>query len=160
MRITYGTGKDQFQNSIVMYLDDTGSVGIGVRPPAYKLDVAGSIHGSSFPVSSDVRFKTDVRQLTGVLERLEMIRGISFDWNERYESLGRSTGHREIGVIAQEVEAAFPELVTTWGEDDYRAVDYSRMTAVLVEAVKELKAENEALRERLAKLEAVVGRED
>ena len=58
------------------------------------------------------------------------------------------------------MEAAFPELVTTWGEEDYRAVDYGRMTAVLLEAIKELKAENEALKQRLASLEAVVGLED
>jgi hypothetical protein len=95
-----------------------------------------------------------VRQLTGVLEKLERIRGVSFEWNELYESLGRASGHREIGVIAQEVEAVFPELVTTWGEDDYRAVEYGSMTGVLIEAIKELKAENEALRRRIGALES------
>ena len=72
-----------------------------------------------------------------MLERLERIRGVSFDWNELYESVGHSTGHREIGVVAQEVEAVFPELVSVWGDEKYMAVDYGRFTAVLVEAVKE-----------------------
>lgn len=129
-----------------------GNVGIGTWP-AYPLDVAGQAHASSFPVSSDVRFKKNVKQLNNVLDKLKQIRGVSFDWNELYESLGRSTGHREIGVIAQEVEAVFPELVTTWSDEEYRAVDYSRLTAVLVEAVKELKAENEALKQRIDVLE-------
>jgi hypothetical protein len=88
---------------------------------------------------------------------------VTFEWNEAYESLGRSTKRREIGVIAQEVEAVFPELVTIWGEHDYRAVDYGRLTAVLIEAVKELnakhdklEADNEALRVELKSLRQVV----
>ncbi|KKN91747.1 hypothetical protein LCGC14_0214150 [marine sediment metagenome] len=130
-----------------------GNVGIGTTSPGYKLDVSGSAHASSFPVSSDVRFKTNVDQITNVLDKLDKIQGVSFDWNELYKSLGRSTGHREIGLIAQEVETVFPELVTTWGEENYKAVDYSRMTAVLVEAIKELKAENEMLEQRIEALE-------
>jgi hypothetical protein len=130
-----------------------GSVGIGTAKPAYKLDVAGEVHASNFPNSSDVRLKTNVTPLTNVLEKLEKIRGISFEWNEVYEALGRSTGHREIGVTAQDVEAVFPELVTTWGDEGYKAVDYGRLTGVLIEAAKELKAENEALKQRIEALE-------
>jgi hypothetical protein len=100
-----------------------------------------------------MRFKENVEQLTGVLDKLDRVRGVKFDWNARYESLGRSTGHREIGVIAQEIEEEFPELVTTWGDDDYRAVDYGRMAGVFIEAIKELRAENYALRDRIEALE-------
>jgi hypothetical protein len=134
--------------------DATGEVGIGTSSPGYDLDVAGICHASSFPTSSDERFKENVEQLSGVLDRLARVRGVAFDWNERYEALGRSTGHREIGVIAQEVEAVFPELVTTWGDEDYRAVDYGRLTGVLIEAVRELRAENEDLSRRVEALEA------
>ena len=126
-----------------------GRVGIGTTIPGYKLDVAGQAHATSFPTSSDARFKKDVTQLSNVLEKLDTIRGVSFEWNEQYESLGRSTGHREIGVIAQEVESVFPELVTEWGDDNYRAVDYGRFAGVFIEAIKELKAENEILKQRI-----------
>ena len=122
-----------------------GYVGVNTTAPAYPLDVAGNCHASSFPTSSDARLKTNVQQLTGVLDKVEKLRGVSFDWNSTYEAMGRSTGHREIGVIAQEVEAQFPELVTTWGDQNYRAVDYGRLTAVLIEAVKELRAQNSEL---------------
>lgn len=128
-------------------------VGIGTSTPAYKLDVAGTCHASSFPTSSDVRLKTNVTQLTDALEKLAKIRGVAFDWNETYDSLGRSTGHREIGVIAQEVEEQFPELVTKWGDKEYRAVDYGRLAAVLIEAIKTLKIENEDLQKRISALE-------
>ena len=131
-------------------------VGIGTTTPGYLLDVAGPAHASSFPTSSDARLKANIKQLTNVLEKLQSIRGVSFDWNDLYESFGRSTGHREIGVIAQEVEAVFPELVTTWGEEEYRAVDYGRLTAVLVEAVKEQQAQIEELKAEIADLKVRV----
>jgi hypothetical protein len=136
-----------------------GNVGIGsgASNPAFPLDVSGSAHASSFPTSSDARLKTDVEQLSGVLPKLDKVRGVSFEWNQLYESLGRSTGHREIGVIAQEVEAVFPELVTTWGDNEYKAVDYGRLTGVLIEAIKELNQANRTLKARLDALEARCG---
>ena len=143
LRISHGNSPGNFELISIL---QNGNVGVGTVSPIYKLDVAGSAHATSFPTSSDERFKREVRPLTQVLEKLDKIRGISFEWNERYASLGRATGHREIGVIAQEVEAVFPELVTTWGDDRYRAIDYGRLTAVLVEAIKQLKEETEALK--------------
>jgi hypothetical protein len=134
-------------------------IGFGAQNPAFQLDVSGPAHASSFPTSSDARLKTEVEQLDGALQKLDKIRGVSFEWNEVCESLGRSTGRTEIGVIAQEVEAVFPELVTTWGDEGYRAVDYGRLTAVLVEAVKELRDENRALQQRLHRLETALEHE-
>lgn len=52
----------------------------------------------------------------------------------------------EMGFVAQEVEPIFPEVVITGG-DGYRAIDYSKMVAVLTEAIKELRYENDELRQ-------------
>lgn len=131
-------------------------IGLGAQNPAFQLDVSGPAHASSFPTSSDARLKTNVEQLTGVLEKLEKIRGVRFEWNKLCDSLGRSTGHTEIGVIAQEVESVFPELVTTWGDEGYKAVDYGRLTGVLIEAIREVKEENQMLKQRLDTLEAAL----
>jgi len=147
-----------------MVFDGSGNVAIGTTTtPAFKLDVAGAAHATSFPTSSDARLKKNVQPLSNVVEKIERLRGVTFDWNERYEALGRSTGKREIGVIAQEVEAVFPELVTTWGDESYRAVDYGRPTGVLIEGIKEqqaqirdLRAQNSELKARLEALEGVV----
>jgi hypothetical protein len=136
---------------------DTGTgnvgIGIGVTEPAAKLDVGGVIHCTTTTNSSDERFKTNIAPLTDTLKKIDSIRGITFDWNELHQSLGRSTGRRKIGVIAQDLEKPFPELVSTWDEKGYRAVDYGRFTAVLLEAIKEIKAKNESLERRVAALE-------
>lgn len=105
---------------------------------------------------SDTRLKTNVSQLTRVLEKLGAVRGVSFAWNSTAKSIGLSSDRREIGVIAQEVEAVFPEVVISPGGEGYKTVDYSKLTAVLIEAVKELKAENDALKQRLEALEKAV----
>ena len=64
---------------------------------------------------------------------------------------------RRVGVIAQELEAVFPELVFTSGGEGYKTVAYYQLTAVLIEAVKELNAENDELRARLEALEQAAG---
>jgi hypothetical protein len=90
-----------------------------------------------------------------VLDKVEMIRGVSFEWNEVANSIGISDGRRQIGVLAQDVEAVFPELVGT-SKGIYKGVDYAKLTAVLIEAVKELKSENESLRQRIEVMEEAI----
>jgi hypothetical protein len=142
-------------NQDIILANGGGKVGIGTRTPAERLHVVGDVHANNMRGTSDMRVKTDIHVLTHVLEKLEKIRGVSFAWHELSASLGCTPGHRGIGVIAQEVEAVFPELVTRGGEEEYRAIDYGRLTAVLVEAVKELKAEHGVLKQRI---EGVEGR--
>ncbi|NQV09271.1 tail fiber domain-containing protein [Candidatus Woesearchaeota archaeon] len=111
----------------------------------YKIDVNGDIYASGTFVPSDLRFKTNIVKLSGVLDKIDNINGVYFDWKDKKES-------RQIGLIAQEVNKVYPELIST-NEEGYMAMDYSKMTAVLVEAIKELKAENEALKKRVELLE-------
>jgi hypothetical protein len=63
------------------------------------------------------------------------IRGVSFQWREGHR---RDDRERQLGVIAQEVEAVFPESVFTDPRSGYKIVDYTGLVAVLIEAVKEL----------------------
>ncbi len=94
--------------------------------------------------SSDARLKTDIAPLSGALAGLAGLRGVSY--------LGRdeASDGRRLGVLADEVAAHFPELVTVSPRDGYQAVDYQGMTAVLIEAVKDLAAQVSELRGRLA----------
>jgi hypothetical protein len=113
--------------------------------------------GPSFNVtSSDERLKTNVRQVEGALEKLERIRGVAFESTETESpyALGGVPGQPSLGVVAQEVEEVFPEVVSIYEPDqEYRAVDYNGLTGVLIEAVKELKAQNDELRSRIEALE-------
>ena len=68
--------------------------------------------------------------------------GYTFDWKEGIEDIVSHTGH-DIGVKAQEVQAMYPELVHE-RDNGYLAVDYIKLTAVLLQAVKELNAKVEA----------------
>jgi hypothetical protein len=106
--------------------------------------------------SSDARLKTNIRQVEGALDRLEGIRGVTFETAETGSpyALAGVPGETSIGVVAQEVEEVFPELVSTYDPDqEYKAVGYNGLTSVLIEAVKELKAQNEELRSRIEALE-------
>ena len=110
-------------------------------------------HAKAFYTTSDARLKKNVRPLTDVMEKLEQIRGVSFEWNDTPNSPDHSNECREVGVIAQDVEVAFPELVSSWGDEGYKTVDYGRLSAILIEAVKHLKSENDSLKSRLDALE-------
>jgi hypothetical protein len=133
--------------------DATGYVGLGTSNPGTRLDVAGDVQCVNLHETSDARLKTDVEEITGVLDRLDGVRGVTYRWNGEAGTLGADVGQEAVGVIAQELEGAFPQLVSTSGAG-YKSVEYGGLTAVLLEAVKELKAENEALRQRIEVLEA------
>jgi Chaperone of endosialidase len=133
-----------------MYIQNgTQNVGIDITSPQAKLHVSGPLiaAGSVFP--SDARLKTNIEPMSDVLERLHQVRGVSFDWNEKYEVFGTPMGERQIGIIAQELEAVFPEMVMTVGDYDYKAIDYSKLTVLLLEALHELHAKVGQLERRV-----------
>jgi hypothetical protein len=146
-----------------MHIDPSGNVGIGTTAPVCKLDVNGDIYCSGTYQPSDEQLKTEVQPLAGVLDKLDRIRAVSFRWNEKARTLGAKTSTRQIGVLAQELEQVFPELVRTpepitveellKGRSEktltaevrqrlqedvekarYKAVNYRELTVVLLEA--------------------------
>ncbi len=93
--------------------------------------------------SSDERLKDNIEVIPNCLGRLKDIKGVEFDWNDKqsvYE------GH-DIGVIAQDIEKIAPSLVTD-RDNGYKAVKYEKLTAILVQAVKELAAKVEELEKK------------
>ena len=85
--------------------------------------------------SSDRRLKDNIQPIPDALQKIEEIGGYEFDWNDNQDTF---EGH-DIGVIAQEIEAVAPELVAT-RDNGYKAVKYDKLTAILIQAVKELSA--------------------
>ena len=83
-----------------------GNVGIGTITPAYVLDVNGSVHATSFPTSSDRRFKKNITPITNAINTIKALNGVSFNWNEfiNERRKGYSLNERILGFIAQDVE--------------------------------------------------------
>ena len=136
-------------------ISPSGNVGIGTVSPSYRLHVAGDAMANHWYTSSDSRLKENITPLTNAIEKVSALRGIYFNLK------GEPASKREVGVIAQEVEAVLPEVVSEDAQS-YKSVDYSKLTPLLIEAVKgqqaqieALKAENEAaVRELRAQDEA------
>ncbi|RZA08801.1 MAG: hypothetical protein EOP11_03770 [Proteobacteria bacterium] len=152
-----------------MRIDQTGNVGIGSTAPNYKLEVVGDINATGnvraagAVLTSDIRYKQDIRPLEDSLAKLMRLRGVSYFWRQSEFPEKHFNDRAQVGVIAQDVEKVFPELVDT-DKKGFKAVNYSAFVAPLIEAVKSLfdktsaleartQAENQALKLRADKLE-------
>ena len=101
---------------------------------------------------SDARLKTNVTLLTNALQRVLALRPSNFEWGtDQIPGLSQTP---QIGLIAQEVEQIYPELVSI-GPRGYKTLDYARLTPILVAAVQEQQAQIMALETRLLALESV-----
>jgi hypothetical protein len=153
-----------------LVIDPAGNrVGVETDAPTQSLDVNGNARfrsiasdayygvlnrksdGTLTTATSDIRLKENIENLNNSLEKVMQLRGVSFTWKTNPEYGTR------IGFIAQEFEKVIPELVFTNEVDGYKGINYAEVTAVLVEAIKELKTENDLLRKRLEQLEVLIG---
>lgn len=122
---------------------------VGPTDPLATLTVAGDICATgTIGACSDARFKTDVEPITNSLERILKLRGVMYRWKQDDYPDYQFDNRRHIGVIAQELEKQFPELVMT-DDDGYKSVDYSRLTPILVEAVKDQQAQIDDQNDRI-----------
>ena len=91
--------------------------------------------GGDVTAFSDMRIKHDIETIEGALAKVSDMRGVYFK---------RNNGEAGTGVIAQEIENILPEVVK---DGEYKSVAYGNMVGILIEAIKELKAEVEKLKE-------------
>jgi hypothetical protein len=104
---------------------------------------------------SDRRFKKNITPFGSTLNQLTALQPVHFYWRAA-EFPDRHFGEAQTyGLIAQDVEQVFPELVVT-GEDGFKAIDYSKLPLLTIQAVKELKTENDALKARLTEIERLI----
>jgi hypothetical protein len=107
--------------------------------------------------SSDRRFKRNILPIDSALQKLLRLQGVTFEWQTDQFPERNFTEGRQVGVVAQDMEVVLPEVVTT-GTDGYKAVAYDKLTAVLIEAVKQQQAQIEDLTQRLRRIEGDNGR--
>jgi hypothetical protein len=93
--------------------------------------------------TSDSRLKTNVAKIENALAKTVSLDGITFNWNDL--AIGKDLNEREPGLLAQQVQIALPEAVAE-RENGYLAVRYEKLVPLLIEAIKELKAEVDALK--------------
>ncbi len=84
--------------------------------------------------ASDRRFKKDIVDIDGALNDILNLRGVTYYWKDENKDQSK-----QMGLIAQEVEKVFPEVVETDGSG-YKSVAYQNLVAPLIEAIKELHA--------------------
>ena len=108
------------------------------------LHVDGDVIAASTTVSSDEKLKKDIKPIEDALEIVGAIKGVDFTW--------KKDDKRSSGVIAQDIQSVMPHLVKEVKEldsdDSHLAVNYDGLIGVLIEAVKELKAEVETLKNK------------
>ena len=117
--------------------------------------------GDVYTAFSDERLKANVNPITDPLAKLMSIRGVTFQPNDTAASYGFNDTRVQIGVLAQDVERVIPEVIrpapfdlefTDTGDarsrsgENYKTIQYERMIPLLIEAIKELKSEVDALR--------------
>ena len=127
----------------------TSNVGVNCIPTlGYALDVSGQIRASGdITAFSDIRFKTDVQRIPDALSKVQRLCGYTFKRIDEPE-----ISRRYLGVIAQEVLAVVPEAVQ--GNDATGlSVAYGNLSALLIEAVKELVESVKGLSDRVSAIE-------
>lgn len=145
--------------SNALVLGGTGTyavrVGIGTTTPSNVFTIAqgaGDAISDGWNTYSSRRWKTNIRTLSGALSKVERLRGVSYDLKEG--------GGHEIGVIAEEVNEVVPEIVSKAKDGGANGVDYGRLTALLIEAVKEQQREIRSQRAEISKLAAQARRQE
>ena len=82
--------------------------------------------------TSDKRFKENIVIIDGALAKVMSLRGVYFNWKPEFNE----DCTLQIGVIAQEIEKVIPQVVDT-DTEGYKSVEYAKLVAVLIEAIKE-----------------------
>lgn len=143
----HGDGTNCSTGYYPLGVDANGNVQSCTAVPSFSLPsdpTFNSVTAVSYYYSSDAKLKTNIKTIKNPLEKIISLRGVSFNWKDSKEP--------SFGLIAQEVEKVFPELVSSNG--DYKAVEYGNLVAPLIEAVKAQQKQIEQLEARIVDLES------
>ena len=125
----------------VSFVSATGA-GSSVYTDASQLNYnpsTGLLVAQDFNSLSDIRYKENVETIDGAVDKVKQLRGVEFDW--------KKTPGSSVGVIAQEVQEVYPQLVTE--SEEKITVNYNGLVGLLIQAVKEQADEIAALKEKL-----------
>jgi hypothetical protein len=121
----HGDGSNLTGIDATTLTDSGGNIKVQANPNG--IVITGIATATDFDSTSDERLKTNIQVVDGALDKVNSLRGVSFEWKE--------SGEPSYGVIAQELESVLPELVHG---DDPKRVNYNGIIGVLIESIKEL----------------------
>lgn len=113
-----------------------GNVGIGTTNATQRLTVNGAVLANNVSSPSSMRFKMNVTPMDDALARVRLLRGVRFDWKPQF-AIERGFTH-DLGLIAESTLPVFPELVLIDPDGAVAGIDYARLAAVAVEAVRQV----------------------
>jgi hypothetical protein len=122
----------------------------------FTLDTSGNVSiDGNLTEGSDIRLKTNIEKIPDVLDVLDEIKPVKFEWKE---DVKEGIEKKHIGLIAQEVEPHFPELIyegTTRDTDDetYKGLNYAGLTPILLKSIQELSSKVNELQQKIEELE-------
>jgi hypothetical protein len=124
---------------------------------AGSLQIRGAASGPAFMTTSDARIKTNITPLENGLAGIAALEGVTYTYRPPAErevgkELNLPVDKPQMGVIAQNVEQVYPEAVETMGTTGVKSVNYNMLMAPMIEAVKTLKRQNEAIMAAVALL--------
>lgn len=138
-----------------MVLGNGVNVGIGISIPTEKLHVIGNGMFSGTVTAScgvlacsDSRYKINIRPIQYSLEKIMKLQGVNYFFDKVKYPERNFNENEQVGLIAQDVENVIPQIVFT-DEKGYKTIDYSKLTPILIEAIKELKIEIDALKQEI-----------
>ena len=131
----------------VILVPTRGLVGIRTATPTAMLDVGagGTTLADEWTIRSSRRFKTNIQPLEGALQKVEQLQGVSYE--------RKADGKHEIGVVAEDVDQVVPEAIFRDPKTkQVQGVDYSKLAALLIEAVKSQQVEIQHLKAQIEQL--------
>jgi len=139
----WGTAKLGIQTSVNWGAYETSAI-IGNDATSFT----GSVSAPAFYYNSDASLKKNISPITDSLDKINKLNGVYFDW--------KNSNEHSVGLIAQDVEKVFPEAVSTNTENGIKSVDYGKMVAPLIEAVKSQQTEISDLKSQIKELNAKI----
>jgi FtsZ-binding cell division protein ZapB len=149
--IAFGTGSSSSFTER-MRIKGTGNVGIGTSTPSQALQVIGNIIASGTITPSDVRYKKNIEPIQMPLQKLQQLNGVTYNYKQEEFPAMKFPDITQVGLIAQDVEKVFPQLVFT-DDKGYKAVDYVKLIPLLIESLKE---EHQQHTEDIKRLEKMI----
>jgi hypothetical protein len=149
----YALGSNTFTER--MRMSASGGLGVGTSTNSGAGDINATGNITAF--FSDKRLKNVSGKIENALDKVNSLSGVYYTMNDVAKANGYDSDETQVGVLAQEIEAVLPEIVkaapfdldehgNSKSGENYKTVQYEKLVPLLIEAIKELKAEVDALK--------------